>query len=89
MNVCRGNFGAFVIGEKLYAVGGSTDNNKILEIVCIYVTMSLTFFQTVFIICVFDLFFFWQVECYKEGSGWEVCDVKAIGKRSHFSAIVM
>ncbi|CAH1438798.1 unnamed protein product [Lactuca virosa] len=29
------------------------------------------------------------VECYKEGSGWEVCDVKAIGKRSHFSAIVM
>ncbi|PWA84368.1 hypothetical protein CTI12_AA159860 [Artemisia annua] len=28
------------------------------------------------------------VECYKEGSGWEIIDLKAIGKRSHFSAIV-
>ncbi|KAL8192929.1 hypothetical protein R6Q57_027377 [Mikania cordata] len=30
------------------------------------------------------------VECYKEGSGWKVdADLKAIGKRSHFSAIVI
>ncbi|KAJ9539880.1 hypothetical protein OSB04_026386 [Centaurea solstitialis] len=29
------------------------------------------------------------VECYKEGSSWEIADLKAIGKRSQFSAIVM
>ncbi|KVI09983.1 hypothetical protein Ccrd_011623 [Cynara cardunculus var. scolymus] len=29
------------------------------------------------------------VECYKEGSCWEIADLKAIGKRSQFSAIVM
>ncbi|KAL4576096.1 hypothetical protein LXL04_012184 [Taraxacum kok-saghyz] len=29
------------------------------------------------------------VECYKEGSSWEVINVNAIGKRSHFSAIVL
>ncbi|GJW12972.1 putative development/cell death domain, kelch-type beta propeller containing protein [Tanacetum coccineum] len=28
------------------------------------------------------------VECFKEGSCWEIVDLKAIGKRSHFSAIV-
>ncbi|CAH1440522.1 unnamed protein product [Lactuca virosa] len=44
----KGNFGAFVIGEKLYAIGGSMDDNKVLEI----------------------------VECYKEGSGWEVCELE-------------
>nr|XP_043633726.1 kelch-like protein 12 [Erigeron canadensis] len=29
------------------------------------------------------------VECYEEGSRWEVAPLKAIGKRSHFSAIVL
>ncbi|KAK9061089.1 hypothetical protein SSX86_018269 [Deinandra increscens subsp. villosa] len=30
------------------------------------------------------------VECYKEGSGWEIAaNLKAIGKRSHFSALVL
>ncbi|GJV97484.1 ribonuclease H-like domain, reverse transcriptase, RNA-dependent DNA polymerase [Tanacetum coccineum] len=60
MNISRGNFGAFVLDEKLYTIGGVKENEVVMDI----------------------------VECFKEGSCWEIVDLKAIGKRSHFSAIV-
>ncbi|GJY42367.1 Kelch-like protein 1 isoform X4, partial [Tanacetum coccineum] len=60
MNISRGNFGAFVLDEKLYTIGGVKENEDVMDI----------------------------VECFKEGSCWEIVDLKAIGKRSHFSTIV-
>ncbi|GKD04184.1 putative development/cell death domain, kelch-type beta propeller containing protein, partial [Tanacetum coccineum] len=54
MNISRGNFGAFVLDEKLYTIGGVKENEVVMDI----------------------------VECFKEGSCWEIVDLKAIGKRS-------
>ena len=66
MNVSRGNFGAFVLGEKLYAIGGSKENEEALAIVCskqikstfvLNAKLSLEFG----ILCYFSGY---QVDCY-------------------------
>lgn len=48
MNVSRGYLGAFVMGEKLYAIGGVKENNEVLDIVCTQI--KNTFPNAVFIL---------------------------------------
>lgn len=33
MNISRGNFGAFVMEEKLYTIGGVKENEEVMDII--------------------------------------------------------
>ncbi|MCL7048193.1 hypothetical protein MKW94_016027 [Papaver nudicaule] len=94
MTEARGYSTAAVIGESIYVISGLKDGKVLTETVF----DSLPCLQSIFpqvprhvcqlksLLCRMNQF---QVECYKEGQGWSVANVKGAGKRCFFSSIVM
>ncbi|KAH9620293.1 hypothetical protein KSS87_005399 [Heliosperma pusillum] len=76
MNYQRGYAAAAVLNNSIYAIGGLDQSQNIVDkVLALLVVVEFEFKGC-------------EVERYEEGCGWQVTDLKAIGKRCFASAIV-
>lgn len=95
MNHSRGYSAAAVLKESIYVIGGVQSNEEIVDTVCTIISclVSCMFTHThiyIYILLLANAQVLWmQIECYKEGKGWQTPNLRAIGKRCFSSAIVL
>lgn len=95
LNNNRGYSGTVVVGGKIYTIGGMKDRSQVLDTVCqhpLHFQSSTSLIEFVYInVCHLIMICcnIRQVECYEEGSGWEVTNLNAVGKRCFFSALLL
>ncbi|RWW61046.1 hypothetical protein BHE74_00031966 [Ensete ventricosum] len=87
MKAVRGYAAAIVLGGSIYVIGGVKDGKVILDTVMLCLLLpSFSMFDGSSV-KQFDMR--WQVECYREESGWRETGLKAVGRRCFCSAIVI
>ena len=94
MNEARGYFGAIVLRDSIYVLGGLNENGTILDMVCISsrICTLLWHFMLGFKhinSSLFVVMMFVQVEWYEPSHGWRENDLKGFGRRSAFCAAVL
>lgn len=89
MNYGRGHSAAAVLNESIYVIGGVETDEEIVEKVYIDIFTLFLSSSPLSRPLNFPFRIRWQIECYKEGQGWEATNLKAVGKRCFASAIVV
>lgn len=97
MKYARGYMGTVTLGNTIYVISGMQENEEILDTVSnqAFFFALLSFRFANYIISsklnnfLFRFCFWWQVECYSEGKGWQLANLKSIGKRCFFSALAV
>ncbi|URE07625.1 hypothetical protein MUK42_21290 [Musa troglodytarum] len=86
MKAVRGYAATTVLGGSIYVIGGVKDGRVVLDTVMLCLLLPSPCFR---VPSVKRSDIRWQVECYREESGWRETGLKAVGRRCFCSAIVI